>query len=90
MNTLNTALRSTGEAAIRDHNQRRKALRAGDYEQYRASDESKALRAASEVIIGRVTVIANIAGNTVREHVRHTFKIDGKRASRADAERALI
>ena len=38
------------------------------------------------VTIGRLTVTATTAGNSVREHIRLNFKLGGKRASRAKVE----
>lgn len=40
------------------------------------------------VTVGRLTVTATTAGNMVREHIRISFKLDGKRASRAQVEEA--
>lgn len=40
------------------------------------------------VTVGRLTVTATTAGNSVREHIRISFKLDGKRASRVQVEEA--
>jgi hypothetical protein len=92
--TLEQALRFTANAAIADHAGRRQAIRAcretpGAYTNYYDSQEAAARREACTAQVDRVTVNASVGGNSRRQHVRHTFKIDGKRATRAAVEALL-
>lgn len=86
---LNAAIRQASDAinawdrAKRDFERQRRA-QGLPFASFHQTGESDALRAAASVSVGRVTVTADIGGNSVARHVRVTFKIDGKRASRAD------
>lgn len=79
--TLADAIRQT-EAAAWAYS---KASRAAKVPGWWNSDEAKALSDACKLQVGRVTVSAATGGNSRRQHVRHTFKIDGKRATREAA-----
>ena len=62
-----------------------KALRAAKDAAWFSSDERKQLDDARTIQVGRVTVSALIGGNTRRQHCRHNFKVDGKRAAYSEA-----
>lgn len=66
------------------------SLRSGTYRDVTESPEYKALAAAAVAQVGRITVSANVAGNSRRQHIRHTFKIDGKRASFSEVMALLV
>lgn len=51
--------------------------------------ECAAMKAACEAQVGPIAILAAVGGNTVRQHCRHTFKIEGKRAARAEVEKFL-
>lgn len=77
------ALKSTAEAAIRYSRGMRKEYA------WTRTEEGLATRAATATTLGGITVSAGIAGNSRADHVRYTFKIDGKRASRAEVEKLI-
>ncbi len=88
---LNAAMKTTAAAAIAYRAASKAALKgSGTWQEWENSAERKALKAACTVEVGRVSVNANQCGNTVRQHVRHTFKIDGKRASAAAAAKLFV
>jgi hypothetical protein len=89
LTALTTALKSTAKAAQAYTDMGNKALRTKNYDLLHC-DERKVFDAARTVIIGRVAVTARVGGNSVAQHVRHTFKIDGKRATRVQAEAVLL
>lgn len=91
---LTNALRATSNAATAFAAASSKALRVcnttpGAYSSFYDSDEGKALREKRDAQLGRITVSARVGGNSRRQHVRHTFKIDGKRASREQVEELI-
>lgn len=77
---LDGAIYQTTRAALAYN----KALHAAKDVAWFSSDDHKALNQARSVTIGRATITAGVGGNTRATHVRHTFKIDGKRACRAE------
>jgi len=79
--TLQEAIKATEKAAW-DY---AKAMRANRSPGWFNSTEQAELSAATVVQVGRVEVKAGIGGNSRRQHCRHTFKVDGKRATYAEA-----
>jgi len=83
------ALKATADAAKAEDRASNQAFKDGRFREYMSSDEFKTLRGATEMKIGRFTIKASTGGNTVRHHVRHTFKLDGRRIARAKVEKML-
>jgi hypothetical protein len=77
--TIAEAIKVT-DAAARAYS---RALQTAPGLDWWSSADHAALKAATSITVGRVTVSAAVGGNSVAQHVRHTFKIDGKRASAA-------
>lgn len=80
-------LATKGERA--DHERIKKIIRENEDRAVRAKLMSEVRAEGNNIVtVGRLTVTATMAGNSVREHVRVSFKLDGKRASRAQVEEA--
>ena len=79
---VNTAIESASRAAY------------GRADAVKAATSNKDLKAIfesfdTEVTAGNLTIKATLAGNSVRRHIKITYKVDGKRASKADVENAI-
>ena len=87
---LRIALAKISDAARAESKASTAALRAGRYTEF-DKNERPAMRDACSIDLGNgVSAHASVGGNSVRQHVRISWKIDGKRASAANAEKLIL
>lgn len=86
---MNEAIQLATKGERSDHERIRKIIRETEDRALRAKLMAEVRAEGNNTVtVGRLTVTATMAGNSVREHVRISFKLDGKRASRAQVEEA--
>jgi hypothetical protein len=84
-NAFNQALASTAAAAGDLQEIRRKWKPQAGAIFYSDTPEFKEAEARTVKQVGRVTISASSAGNTRRLHIRHLFRVDGRRTTREGA-----
>lgn len=87
--TVQEAIKATEKAAWEYRKATQTAARDRDSRWFN-STEQVLMRMACTEQVGRVTVTAGVGGNSRRQHCRHTFKIDGKRASFSEVMALLV